>query len=40
VTSNATQSTIRLKIQGKVEAATATSLPEKKLDNSGAPVNK
>ncbi|MCF8369333.1 MAG: DUF1573 domain-containing protein [Bacteroidales bacterium] len=40
VYSNAKQSTLTLKIQGKVEAASATTLPEKNLDKNGAPVNK
>jgi hypothetical protein len=31
---------VRLKIKGKVEAAPAASLPEKNLEESGAPVNK
>ncbi len=40
VQSNATQSTVVLRVKGKVEAAPATALPEKNLNNSGAPVKK
>jgi hypothetical protein len=40
VYSNASQSPVTLKIKGKVEAVTATTLPEKNLNDSGAPVNK
>jgi len=29
-----------LKIKGKIEAASASKLPEKNVDKSGAPVNK
>ncbi|MCB0804966.1 MAG: DUF1573 domain-containing protein [Bacteroidales bacterium] len=40
VYSNATQSIVTLKITGKVEAANASSIPQKKVDNDGAPINK
>ncbi|MCD4731225.1 MAG: DUF1573 domain-containing protein [Bacteroidales bacterium] len=40
VYSSANQSPITLRIKGKVEAASTTTLPEKKLDDNGAPVNK
>jgi len=40
VQSNATQSTVVLRVKGKVEAAPTSSLPEKNLNNSGTPVNK
>ncbi len=40
VQSNATQSTVVLKVKGRVEAAPKAALPEKNLKNSGAPVKK
>jgi len=40
VQSNATQSTVVLKVKGKVEAAPKSASPEKNLKNSGAPVKK
>lgn len=40
VYSNAKQSTITLKIKGKVVVATATTVPEKNLDDNGSPANK
>ncbi|GAB4311480.1 MAG: DUF1573 domain-containing protein [Bacteroidales bacterium] len=40
VYSNAKTSPVTLKIKGKVLAEGATSLPEKKMDKAGAPVNK
>jgi hypothetical protein len=40
VQSNATESTVVLRIKGQVEAAPASSAPENNLNNSGAPVKK
>ena len=40
VYSNAKQSPITLKIKGKIEAGSASKLPEKKVEKSGTPVNK
>ena len=40
VYSNAKQSPVTLKIKGKIEAASASKMPEKKVEKSGAPVNK
>lgn len=40
VYSNANESPITLKIKGKIEAGSASKLPEKKVEKSGAPVNK
>lgn len=40
VYSNAKKSPISLKIKGKIHAKSQSQLPEKKLDNTGSPVNK
>lgn len=40
VYSNAKVSPLTLKIKGKINAASATKAPEKKVDAAGAPVNK
>jgi hypothetical protein len=40
VTSNASEPTVILKIKGNVLAAPDNTIPEKKLDESGTPVNK
>jgi len=40
VYSNAKESPLTLKIKGKVQAKSAQTMPEKKMDNASAPVNK
>jgi len=40
VTSNASEPTVILKIKGNVVATPGSSLPEKKLDETGTPLNK
>ncbi|MCB2222204.1 MAG: DUF1573 domain-containing protein [Bacteroidetes bacterium] len=40
VYSNANKSPVVLRIKGKVVAASEMALPEKKVDQSGAPINK
>lgn len=40
VYSNAKVPTVTLKIKGKIESPSATKAPEKKVDNTGTPVNK
>jgi hypothetical protein len=40
VYSNAKESPVTLKIKGKVEAKSAQTMPEKKVEDTGAPVNK